>query len=115
MFLLVGQVPYVGINFAVYESLKDWLVKAFRPFGLVEDSDLSVTYKASLWGCCWVRPSAKLLLYFLFLDVIRRRNGMQSVGWKDAASIVTGDGRGKAPPLEYNGIDWKHIQEDCSA
>lgn len=34
------------------------------------------------------------------LDVIRRR--MQMVGWKDAASIVTGDGRAAA--LEYNGM-----------
>ncbi|XP_022975492.1 mitochondrial adenine nucleotide transporter ADNT1-like, partial [Cucurbita maxima] len=33
-------VPYVGLNFAVYESLKDWLIKS-KPFGLVEDSELS--------------------------------------------------------------------------
>ncbi|RYR25556.1 hypothetical protein Ahy_B02g059361 [Arachis hypogaea] len=32
----------VGLNFAVYESLKDWLVKS-NPFGLVQDSELSVT------------------------------------------------------------------------
>ncbi|KAG5579422.1 hypothetical protein H5410_050049 [Solanum commersonii] len=35
------------------------------------------------------------------LDVIRRR--MQMVGWSHAASIVTGDGRSKAP-LEYTGM-----------
>ncbi|KAB5564585.1 hypothetical protein DKX38_004639 [Salix brachista] len=35
------------------------------------------------------------------LDVIRRR--MQMVGWKDAASVVTGDGKGKAA-LEYTGM-----------
>lgn len=35
------------------------------------------------------------------LDVIRRR--MQMVGWKDASSIVTGDGRSKAS-LEYTGM-----------
>ncbi|KAF2313432.1 hypothetical protein GH714_010963 [Hevea brasiliensis] len=35
------------------------------------------------------------------LDVIRRR--MQMVGWKDAASVVTGDGKSKAP-LEYAGM-----------
>ncbi|XP_050915701.1 gamma-tubulin complex component 2 [Lathyrus oleraceus] len=39
---VIGVVPYVGLNFAVYESLKDWLIKA-RPFGLVQDSELSVT------------------------------------------------------------------------
>ncbi|XLU49795.1 hypothetical protein S245_044609 [Arachis hypogaea] len=32
----------VGLNFAVYEYLKDWLVKS-NPFGLVQDSELSVT------------------------------------------------------------------------
>ncbi|KAL0464888.1 UNVERIFIED_CONTAM: Mitochondrial adenine nucleotide transporter ADNT1 [Sesamum latifolium] len=35
------------------------------------------------------------------LDVIRRR--MQMVGWNNASSIVTGDGRSKAP-LEYTGM-----------
>ncbi|XLT91039.1 hypothetical protein S245_012999 [Arachis hypogaea] len=33
---VIGVVPYVGLNFAVYESLKDWLVKS-NPFGLVQD------------------------------------------------------------------------------
>ena len=28
---------------------------------------------------------------------------MQMVGWKDASSIVTGDGRSKTP-IEYNGM-----------
>ncbi|RYR48956.1 hypothetical protein Ahy_A07g035112 [Arachis hypogaea] len=36
----------VGLNFAVYESLKDWLVKS-NPFGLVQDSELSVTTRVS--------------------------------------------------------------------
>ncbi|GFY92332.1 adenine nucleotide transporter 1 [Actinidia rufa] len=35
------------------------------------------------------------------LDVIRRR--MQMVGWSNAASVITGDGRSKAP-LEYRGM-----------
>ena len=38
------QIPYVGLNFAVYESLKDWLVKS-RPLGLIQESELSVTTK----------------------------------------------------------------------
>ncbi|XLR38658.1 hypothetical protein S83_023318, partial [Arachis hypogaea] len=38
----------VGLNFAVYESLKDWLVKS-NPFGLVQDSELSVTTRLSQW------------------------------------------------------------------
>ncbi|XLS81438.1 hypothetical protein HN51_047269 [Arachis hypogaea] len=36
----------VGLNFAVYESLKDWLVKS-NPFGLVQDSELSVTTRVA--------------------------------------------------------------------
>ncbi|KAI5383337.1 mitochondrial adenine nucleotide transporter ADNT1 [Lathyrus oleraceus] len=39
---VIGVVPYVGLNFSVYESLKDWLIKA-RPFGLAQESELSVT------------------------------------------------------------------------
>lgn len=35
------------------------------------------------------------------LDVIRRR--MQMVGWNNAASVITGEGRSKAP-LEYTGM-----------
>jgi solute carrier family 25 phosphate transporter 23/24/25/41 len=86
----------VGLNFAVYESLKDWLVKA-RPFGLVEDSELSVTTRLA----CGAAAGTIGQTVAYPLDVIRRR--MQMVGWKDAASIVTGDGRSKAP-LEYNGM-----------
>ncbi|XLS93807.1 hypothetical protein HN51_069815 [Arachis hypogaea] len=37
-----GPRSIVGLNFAIYESLKDWLVKS-NPFGLVQDSELSVT------------------------------------------------------------------------
>ncbi|KAL0373777.1 UNVERIFIED_CONTAM: Mitochondrial adenine nucleotide transporter ADNT1 [Sesamum radiatum] len=38
---VIGVVPYVGLNFAVYESLKDWLLKS-NPYGLVEDNELGV-------------------------------------------------------------------------
>ncbi|XLR10464.1 hypothetical protein S83_038402 [Arachis hypogaea] len=41
----------VDLNFAVYESLKDWLVKS-NPFGLVQDSELSVTTRLA----CGVAP-----------------------------------------------------------
>jgi solute carrier family 25 (mitochondrial phosphate transporter), member 23/24/25/41 len=33
------QVPYVGLNFAVYESLKDWLLQK-NPMGLENDNEL---------------------------------------------------------------------------
>ncbi|KAF2291221.1 hypothetical protein GH714_020727 [Hevea brasiliensis] len=93
---VIGVIPYVGLNFAVYESLKDWLVKA-KPFGLVQDSDLSVTTRLA----CGAAAGTVGQTVAYPLDVIRRR--MQMVGWKDAASIVTGDGRSKAP-LEYTGM-----------
>ncbi|THG22619.1 hypothetical protein TEA_026675 [Camellia sinensis var. sinensis] len=93
---VIGVIPYVGLNFSVYESLKDWLIKT-RPFGLVEDSELSVTTKLA----CGAAAGTVGQTVAYPLDVIRRR--MQMVGWKDAASLVTGDGKSKAP-LEYSGM-----------
>ncbi|XP_020105985.1 mitochondrial adenine nucleotide transporter ADNT1-like [Ananas comosus] len=94
---VIGVIPYVGLNFAVYESLKDWLVKS-KPFGLVgEDSDLSVVTRLA----CGAAAGTVGQTVAYPLDVIRRR--MQMVGWKDAASIVTAEGRSKEP-LEYTGM-----------
>ncbi|CAI0441228.1 unnamed protein product [Linum tenue] len=93
---VIGVVPYVGLNFAVYESLKDWLLKS-NTFNLVENNELSVTTRLA----CGAAAGTVGQTVAYPLDVIRRR--MQMVGWKDAASIVTGDGRGKAP-LEYTGM-----------
>ncbi|KAK6129958.1 hypothetical protein DH2020_036352 [Rehmannia glutinosa] len=93
---VIGVVPYVGLNFAVYESLKDWLIKS-GPYGLVGDSELSVTTKLA----CGAAAGTVGQTVAYPLDVIRRR--MQMVGWKDAASVVTGDGKTKAP-LEYTGM-----------
>ncbi|KAE8701970.1 Mitochondrial adenine nucleotide transporter ADNT1 [Hibiscus syriacus] len=93
---VIGVVPYVGLNFAVYESLKDWLIKNPQ-FGFVEDSELSVTTRLA----CGAAAGTVGQTVAYPLDVIRRR--MQMVGWKDAASVVTGDGRHKAP-LEYSGM-----------
>ncbi|GAB4834534.1 Mitochondrial adenine nucleotide transporter adnt1 [Ancistrocladus abbreviatus] len=93
---VIGVVPYVGLNFSVYESLKDWLVKE-NPFGLVQDSELSVTTKLA---CGAVAGTVGQTVAYP-LDVIRRR--MQMVGWRDASSVVVGDGRSKAP-VEYSGM-----------
>ncbi|GFZ01488.1 adenine nucleotide transporter 1 [Actinidia rufa] len=93
---VIGVVPYVGLNFAVYESLKDYLIKS-RPLGLVEDSELSVATKLA----CGAAAGTVGQTVAYPLDVIRRR--MQMVGWKDAASVVTGDGQGKSR-LEYSGM-----------
>jgi len=86
----------VGLNFAVYESLKDWLVKS-NPFGIVQDSELSVTTRLA----CGAAAGTMGQTVAYPLDVIRRR--MQMVGWNHAASVVAGDGRGKVP-LEYSGM-----------
>lgn len=90
------QVPYVGLNFAVYESLKDWLVKS-KPLGLVEDNELGVVTRLA----CGAAAGTVGQTIAYPLDVIRRR--MQMVGWNNASSIVTGDGRSKAA-LEYTGM-----------
>ncbi|KAJ6795202.1 uncharacterized protein M6B38_362090 [Iris pallida] len=91
---VIGVVPYVGLNFAVYESLKDWLVKS-RPFGLAEDTDLTVWTRLACGGAAGT--VGQTVAYPL--DVIRRR--MQMGGWKDASSIITGQGRNQ---VEYSGM-----------
>ncbi|QHO22426.1 mitochondrial adenine nucleotide transporter ADNT1-like isoform X2 [Arachis ipaensis] len=93
---VIGVIPYVGLNFAVYESLKDWLIKS-KPFGLAQDSELSVTTRLA---CGAVAGTFGQTVAYP-LDAIRRR--MQMVGWNHAASVVAGDGRGKVP-LEYTGM-----------
>ncbi|XP_042519024.1 mitochondrial adenine nucleotide transporter ADNT1-like [Macadamia integrifolia] len=93
---VIGVIPYVGLNFSVYESLKEWLVKT-RPFGLVDGSELSVTTKLA----CGAAAGTIGQTVAYPLDVIRRR--MQMGGWKSAASIVTADGMNKAP-IEYSGM-----------
>ncbi|KAJ8616250.1 hypothetical protein MRB53_035622 [Persea americana] len=93
---VIGVIPYVGLNFAVYESLKEWLIKS-KLLGLVEDNELSVTTRLA----CGAAAGTVGQTVAYPLDVIRRR--MQMVGWKDASSILTGDGRGKSS-LEYTGM-----------
>lgn len=95
---VIGVIPYVGLNFAVYESLKDFLVKS-KPLGLVgEDGELGVVTRL---GCGAVAGTIGQTVAYP-LDVIRRR--MQMVGWKDAAAVVVGEGGKGRAALEYTGM-----------
>uniref|UniRef100_I1PYD8 Mitochondrial carrier protein n=1 Tax=Oryza glaberrima TaxID=4538 RepID=I1PYD8_ORYGL len=91
---VIGVVPYVGLNFAVYESLKDWLLQT-NPYDLGKDNELHVVTRL---GCGAVAGTIGQTVAYP-LDVIRRR--MQMVGWNNAASIVTGEGK---EALQYNGM-----------
>ncbi|CAA7397401.1 unnamed protein product [Spirodela intermedia] len=93
---VIGVVPYVGLNFAVYESLKDWIIKT-NLYGLANDNELSVTVRLA----CGAAAGTVGQTVAYPLDVIRRR--MQMVGWKDAAPVVASQGGSKAS-LEYSGM-----------
>ncbi|MCO5589441.1 hypothetical protein L7F22_043408 [Adiantum nelumboides] len=94
---VIGVIPYVGLNFAVYESLKDWLVKRNIATKPEENAELSVLTKL---GCGAAAGTVGQTVAYP-LDVVRRR--MQMVGWKDASSVITADGQLKAP-VQYNGM-----------
>lgn len=93
---VIGVVPYVGLNFAVYESLKDWIAKKNKA-GTGEDSELGVLTKL---GCGAAAGMVGQTVAYP-LDVVRRR--MQMVGWKGASAIITADGQLQAP-VQYAGM-----------
>ncbi|XP_078169135.1 mitochondrial adenine nucleotide transporter ADNT1-like isoform X2 [Carex rostrata] len=93
---VIGVIPYVGLNFAVYESLKDHILKE-NVFGLANDSELGVVTRL---GCGAAAGTIGQTVAYP-LDVIRRR--MQMVGWKDADAIITAGGRNRQA-FEYNGM-----------
>lgn len=92
---VIGVIPYVGLNFAVYDSLKHWLIKE-KKFGLAQDNELSVATRLA----CGAAAGTVGQTVAYPLDVIRRR--MQMVGWKGASSVITGEGR--TVKLEYTGM-----------
>jgi solute carrier family 25 phosphate transporter 23/24/25/41 len=96
LFWVVLQIPYEGLNFALYETLKDWMMKSptFRPD---DGAELGVVTKLA----CGAAAGTVGQTVTYPLDVVRRR--MQMVGWKDASSIVTADGQVRAP-VQYNGM-----------
>ncbi|KAH7373326.1 hypothetical protein KP509_17G050000 [Ceratopteris richardii] len=94
---VIGVIPYVGLNFAVYESLKDWLIKRNMVNKPDDSAELSVLTKL---GCGAVAGTVGQTVAYP-LDVIRRR--MQMVGWRDASSVITADGQAKTP-VQYAGM-----------
>ena len=82
---VIGVVPYVGLNFAVYESLKDAAVKQS---GLRHESELSVVVRL---GCGALAGTVGQTVAYP-LDVVRRR--LQVSGW--SASRAGGGAGGVA-------------------
>jgi hypothetical protein len=63
---VIGVVPYVGLNFAVYETLKDVAIKQYK---CSTDQDLSSTYRLAAGG---VAGTVGQTIAYPF-DVVRRR------------------------------------------
>lgn len=69
---VIGVVPYVGLNFAVYETLKEWAIKQG---GYKDETQLGVVTRL---GCGAVAGSVGQTVAYP-LDVVRRR--LQVAGW----------------------------------
>ena len=75
---VIGVVPYVGLNFAVYETLKDVIIKMY---GLRDERDLSI---ATRLACGALAGTTGQTVAYPF-DVCRRR--LQVSGWRGAAAL----------------------------
>lgn len=89
---VIGVVPYVGLNFAVYETLKDVLIKTY---GCRDERDLSI---ATRLGCGAVAGTTGQTVAYPF-DVCRRR--LQVSGWAGAQTLHAEQG-GRA--VAYSGM-----------
>jgi solute carrier family 25 (mitochondrial phosphate transporter), member 23/24/25/41 len=79
---VIGVIPYVGLNFCVYETLKDGVL---RWQGLDDERQIPV---ATRLGCGAVAGTTGQTIAFP-LDVVRRR--MQMSGWAGAAALHGAD------------------------
>ncbi|KAK9836550.1 hypothetical protein WJX74_002900 [Apatococcus lobatus] len=75
---VIGVVPYVGLNFCVYETLKDVVLKYH---GLTDERDLSIVTRL---GCGAVAGTTGQTVAYP-LDVVRRR--LQMSGWSGASTL----------------------------
>lgn len=84
---VIGVVPYVGLNFAVYETLKDVLVKMYD---CRDERDLSI---ATRLGCGALAGTTGQTVAYPF-DVCRRR--LQVSGWQGATNLHADHGKAVA-------------------
>eukprot|EP01025_Chloroclados_australasicus_P038807 TRINITY_DN4007_c0_g1_i1.p2 TRINITY_DN4007_c0_g1~~TRINITY_DN4007_c0_g1_i1.p2 ORF type:complete len:327 (+),score=44.47 TRINITY_DN4007_c0_g1_i1:187-1167(+) len=80
---VIGVVPYMGFNFAVYETLKKRLMKSY---GIQRDTDLSTPVRL---GCGAIAGAVGQTMAYPF-DVCRRR--LQVSGWKGAQTLHADQG-----------------------
>ncbi|KAG7673038.1 putative Mitochondrial adenine nucleotide transporter ADNT1 [Nannochloris sp. 'desiccata'] len=84
---VIGVVPYVGLNFAVYETLKDKLIKLY---GCRDERDLTI---ATRLGCGALAGTTGQTVAYPF-DVVRRR--LQVSGWQGAQGLHADHGHAVA-------------------
>ncbi|CAL5222933.1 g5368 [Coccomyxa viridis] len=75
---VIGVIPYVGLNFAVYETLKDHVLKYYE---LNDERELSTLTRLACGGLAGT--TGQTVAYPL--DVVRRR--MQMSGWQGAQAL----------------------------
>lgn len=81
---VIGVIPYVGLNFAVYETLKDHVLSYYE---LRSERELSVVTRLA----CGALAGTVGQTVAYPLDVVRRR--MQMSGWKGAQSLHANGGK----------------------
>mmetsp|Transcript_40431 Transcript_40431/g.72625 ORF Transcript_40431/g.72625 Transcript_40431/m.72625 type:complete len:322 (-) Transcript_40431:172-1137(-) len=91
---VIGVVPYVGLNFAVYGTMKDVMI---AQYGVKSERDLSVITKL---GCGAVAGTIGQTVAYPF-DVARRR--LQMVGMKEAAASTISHTHIEGP-MNYTGM-----------
>ena len=91
---VIGVIPYVGLNFAVYGTLKDVVAKLE---GLESAKDLDV---ASGLMCGGIAGAIGQTVAYPF-DVARRK--LQVSGWEGAKALAEGEAA-KRVPMRYTGM-----------
>eukprot|EP00884_Botryococcus_braunii_P019730 jgi/Botrbrau1/6440/Bobra.0034s0016.1 len=80
---VIGVIPYVGLNFSVYETLKDVVLKFYD---LKDEREISIPVRL---GCGAIAGTTGQTVAYP-LDVVRRR--MQMSGWQGARALHAEEG-----------------------